>query len=120
LRLNITGRHFDIDDEIKEFVDKKSEKLSKYSSKIIELRVVIEPNKHHFTVEAVVIAKNLSLHSESRTEDIYSAIDSALKKVERQLSHIKDKITDKHQAMKSKNAEAEKVVPDEEEEEVEE
>ena len=117
MRLNITGRHFEIDQQIKAFVGKKSEKLSKYSSKIIELRIVIEPNKHHFTVEAIVIAKNLSLHAESRTDDIYSSIDGALKKVERQLAHIKDKITDKHQAMKSKNAEAKKVVPEEEEDE---
>ena len=115
--LNITGRHFEIDEQIKDFVDKKSKRLSKFSSKIIELRVIIEPNKHHFTVEAIVIAKNLSLHGESRTDDLYTSIDTAIKKVERQLAHIKDKITDKHQAMKSKSAEAAKIVPDQDEDE---
>jgi len=117
LRLNITGRHFEIDDQIRAFVEKKSQKLNKYSSKIIELRLIIEPNKHLYRVEAIVMAKNISLYGESRTNDLYCSIDTALKKVERQLSHVKDKITDKHLAMKSKNAEAERVGTEEESDE---
>ena len=117
--LDITGRHFEINGEIKEYVQKKSQKLNKYSNKIVELRIIIEPNKHLFKAEAVVIAGNINLFAETKTSDLYSSIDGALDKIERQLARFKDKITDKHQAMKSKNAKMQQVESVEEIEEEE-
>jgi len=119
--LNITGRHYEINDEIKDYVQKKSHRLSKFSSKIVELKVIIEQNKHLFNVEAVVIANNINIYAECKTSDLHSSIDGALEKVERQLARIKEKTKDKHKAMKSKSAETErpKIEQEETEEELE-
>jgi len=125
LILNIVGRHYEVSDELKDYVRKKSQKLNKYSSKIVELRVIIESNKHLFNVEAVVLARHLNLYGESKTSDPHSSVDGAIDKVERQLARVKEKMKDKHKAMKSKSAELERSEPEsevteEEEEEIEE
>ena len=106
---NITGRHYEIDDNVKDYVRKKSQRFSKFSSKIVELRVIIEQNRHLFNVEAVMIAGSAKIYAENETSDLYSSIDGTLEKVERQLSRIKEKVQDKHKAMKSKSAETERI-----------
>ena len=118
--LNITGRHFEIADKIRAFIDQKAQKLSKYSSKIVEVKVIIEPNIHIYDVEAIVTAKHIDIYGHGEADDVYSSIDLALKKVERQLSQIKDKVKNKHAAMKSKKAAVEQVSSEEEEPEQEE
>ena len=91
MRLNITFRHTAPTDALKDYVEQKLDKLSKYVRRSLEANVVLSVEKFRHTADIAVSADGISIVGEERTEDMYSAIDMAVDKIERQLKKNKEK-----------------------------
>ncbi len=88
----ITGKHFDITDAIREHVEDKAEKLPRYYDSLNFIEVVIEAAKNRHHVEVIARAEhNLVFVGTEIGDDMYTCIDKAVHKVERQLTKHKEK-----------------------------
>jgi len=98
--ISVTGRHLEISDEIKTYIAKKLEGLTKYSSKIIEAKVIIEASRGLYKVEIVIIADHTKYFGDSSDQDIRASIDKAIKRMDAQLRSHKQKIARLHKKRK--------------------
>ena len=98
--ISVTGRHLEVSDEVKTYLAKKLEAFSKYSSKIVEARVIIDFNRGIHRVEIVVAADHSKYYGDSDDADIRGAIDKAIKKMDAQLRNHKERIKHKHKKIK--------------------
>lgn len=97
MNFNITGKHIDITDSLKDHVRNKTSKLPKYYNNINEIEVVIDGDvgrskRVDMNVEIIARAKNKKVFVVKETgDDAYLAVDGAVKKLERQLTKQKEK-----------------------------
>lgn len=88
----ITGKHFEITDEIREHAQQRTEKLPRYFDGINQIEVIIEGNLSDSGVEIIARGErgNVFIATESG-DDTVTCIDLAVHKLERQLRRKKAK-----------------------------
>lgn len=91
MQISITTRHFEADERTKKILSEKIEKLEKYFSKIISVRVVLIKESYRHIAEITLSAKDMQLAAKETEQDLHSAIDMALHKLEKQLARMRDK-----------------------------
>ena len=100
MRINVTFRHMDPTDAIKEYVEKKLAKVRRYIDEPIEASVVLSLEKYRNIAEVTLNAGRNVINCKEETDDIYSAIDKAVDKVERQVKKQKEKFQAKKKGAK--------------------
>lgn len=91
--ITINARHMDITDSIREYVQEKAEKLSRFFDRIVNVEIIMDMDSGSPLVEIVVNAShNSTFVGKHRGEDMYGCIDRAIHKVEEQLRRHKDKV----------------------------
>ncbi len=92
MRINITGRHMDVTDALREFAQKKTSRLSKYHNRISDMEIVVDEEGLQKKCEIIVKVDHADpfIVNESG-EDLYACIDMAVEKIERQLTRFKEK-----------------------------
>lgn len=94
MQIHFTGHHIEITPALKEFTTEKFEKLTRHFDKITSINVVFEVDKLQHIAEATIhVAKN-EFHAHADSEDLYTAIDLLIDKLDRQLVKHKEKIQD--------------------------
>lgn len=97
LDVEIFGRNMEITERIQEYVEKKVSKLDRYLNNIEEARVDLAYVKtarsatDRQVAQITIRGKGYILRSEERADDIFSALDTALSKMQRQISRYKGK-----------------------------
>jgi putative sigma-54 modulation protein len=97
LEVEIFGRNMEITERIQDYVDKKVSKLDRYLNNIEEARVDLAYVKtarsatDRQVAQITIRGKGYILRSEERSDDIFSALDTALTKMQRQISRFKGK-----------------------------
>jgi putative sigma-54 modulation protein len=113
---SITGRHFELTEPIKNYIEASLDSLEKYNLDIISANVVISGDtkngKKGFSVEYVVNLKDKNtVVITQKDKDVYAAIDLASDRLKKSLRRYADKIKD-HQvvSLKELGSEAEAVL----------
>lgn len=94
--IQITGRHIEITNAIKEYVLEKISKLERFMNRIIDVIVILDIQKLEHRVELLLNASGLKIMSQAITSDMYVSIDQAVAKLEAQILRYKSKIQDYH------------------------
>ena len=117
--IQVTARRVHLTPEVKEVVEEKTGRLSKYLEKINRVEVVLdgEERRGNYTVEIIVhTQRGPHVVSTGKEDNLISALDSVLEKVERQLKKFKGrKRTGRRQRGESLAGVATPSNPDEEE-----
>ncbi|MDI6781681.1 MAG: ribosome-associated translation inhibitor RaiA [bacterium] len=92
LQLTVTGRHIEITEAIRAYVEKKVEKLRKYSDGLFDVHVIMEVEKKGQSVEITLNGAGCNLNSKETTADMYESIDKAVDKMESQIKKHREKI----------------------------
>ncbi len=92
MNIQITGRHLDITDAIRTFVEKKFAKLEKHFDHITRLQVILAVEKGEHKAEASLQVPGSDLFAHSNAPNLYTAIDLLMEKVDRQLVKFKEKL----------------------------
>jgi len=103
MRINITARHFEITKELEDHVQNRLWTLKKNFESIIHTHVILSVEKYRHTAEITMTVSGLTLVSKEESESMYTAIDHAVAKLERQVKRYKQKL----QNHKSKKRELE-------------
>jgi len=97
LEVEIYGRNMEVTDRITDYVNKKVSKLDRYLSEIDEARVDLAYIKSarsasdRQVAQITVRGRGFILRTEERNEDIFTALDTALDKMQRQIERYKGK-----------------------------
>lgn len=97
LDVEIFGRNIEVTDRIYDYVTKKVSKLDRYMSGLDEARVDLAFVKSARSLsdrnvtQITLRGKGFLLRAEERAEDIFTAVDAAVEKMQRQMERYKGK-----------------------------
>lgn len=87
-------RHMDSSDALRNYAEERLTKIKRYFSDPLKVNCTFSVEKiNHIAQFDVTLRNGLQLHSSEKTENMYSSIDMALAKMERQVRRYKDRIT---------------------------
>ncbi len=92
MQITVVGRHFEVTEPIKNYVDGKLIKLDRYSSQIKEAHVILEVQKIRHIAEITLFMKDFKLTATEESRDMYASIDMALGNLHKQLLKLRDRI----------------------------
>lgn len=94
--VTVTGKHIEITDAIRAHVEEKASKLPRYFNSVMQVGVVIESGSGPMnTVEVIVSVEHFDdVIARESGPDVYTCIDMAMHKMERQLRKMKEKQRD--------------------------
>jgi len=96
MQVHITGRHVEITDGIRDHVYDKAERTLTGLSRVEDVRVILEMQKHEHFAEVLVQGKSVHIEGKSASENMYTSIDQAFEKAERRLRKSREKVQDHH------------------------
>ncbi|MDZ7272284.1 MAG: ribosome-associated translation inhibitor RaiA [candidate division KSB1 bacterium] len=106
MRLNITARHFNASDRLKEYTEKEVRRLKRYYDGILNCDVILDYEKQAQVAEIVLHVYGSKLTVREKSEDMYKSINLAVDKLERQLKKYKGKLRE-FEAVKARDVLAE-------------
>lgn len=96
----ITSKNFNTSDHLKQTIEDKFQKLSKYFSNEIAVNVTVSMEKSRQTLEATINVKGTIFRAEETSADIYTSIDQVVDKLSSQMSKYKTRLQKKHKDQK--------------------
>jgi putative sigma-54 modulation protein len=98
MNLQLTGHHLEITPALRDYVQNKLTRVSNHFDHVIDVRVTMSVEKLVQRAEATLHVPGQDLHVECEDENMYSAIDLMVDKLDRQVLKYKEKLVDHHQA----------------------
>jgi len=92
MQVNVTGHHLEITDALKAHVDSKFETLARHFDHVTDVHVILSVEKLVQKAEATLQLSGAKLFAEDEQEDMYTAIDNMVDKLDRQIIKHKEKI----------------------------
>jgi putative sigma-54 modulation protein len=119
MQLILKGKNVEITDWLREYVEKKVNKLDRYLPDIHEARIELSVQKTRSSqdrqvAQLTVRSNGAILRAEERTDDMFAAIDAVVDKMHRQIARYKGKRIDRWQGQRLNRGEVELPPVDEE------
>jgi putative sigma-54 modulation protein len=92
MQINISGRHVEFTDSMKEYLTSKLERLNNHHDRITSTNVIVSVDKLIQKAEATIHVSGKDVFAEATHEDLYAAIDALVDKLDRQLIKHKEKM----------------------------
>ncbi len=97
MELQITGKNIEISPEVRQYIERKLDKLGRHLHKIMESKVEISEQKtkspqQHFVVQVTIDSNGTLFRSQERGENLVSAIDRVVEIMDRQIKRYKGKL----------------------------
>lgn len=105
--LTVTFRHESITDALRDFVQKKVATLHLDYPRIIEVKAILDVQKHknrHIAEIILYCANHITIEASSETDDMYKSIDETVSKIARRMRKQKTRLLKKQRAPKNKDA----------------
>lgn len=95
MQTSVTFKNLDPSDHLKSYVSDKLDRFDKFLYNPAEANVVLTVEKFRHIAEINIIGDRLNIIGKEETEDMYSAIDMVLDKLEKQIKKYKQKNRDR-------------------------
>ena len=93
MQISVTGRHLDVTEALKSYVESKFNKLERHFDHVTDVHVILSVEKVNQKAEATVQVSGAKLFAEDHQQDMYAAIDGLIDKLDRQIKKHKEKLT---------------------------
>jgi putative sigma-54 modulation protein len=98
MQTSVTFKNIDSSDHLKNYVTEKLGRFDRLLDNPAEANVVLQVEKFRHIAEINILGDRLTINGKEETEDMYSAIDMVLDKLEKQIKKNKQKIRDRRGA----------------------
>ncbi len=97
MKINISGRHMNVTDDVRDWAEKKFAKLDKYFRKEAEADLTFSSQKHgsFIKLEATIVHRGMVYRTEIENHDALSVIDKSVDVIDRQIRKHKTKLEKK-------------------------
>jgi putative sigma-54 modulation protein len=92
MHIDITFKNIDPSDALKDYAKKRLTKIGKFIYRPADAHVILSVEKIRHKAEVTLNADGVIINAIEITEDMYSAIDIVMEKVERQVKKHKEKL----------------------------
>lgn len=104
MKIDFTARHFSLDEQLKEYAEKRVQRLDRYLEDPVRVQVILGVEKHSRTAELVVHHRHGSLQATEEAADLRGAVYAVTETAEKQARRARKKFIDKrrraqHQAV---------------------
>jgi putative sigma-54 modulation protein len=103
MQTSVTFKNLDPSEHLKAYVSDKLDRFDKFLDNPAEANVVLSVEKFRHIAEISISGDKLSIIGKEEINDMYSAIDMVLDKLEKQIKKNKQKIRERRSASKSRN-----------------
>ena len=98
MQVSVVGRHIEVTDALKQYATDKFSRLEKYLPKTVQAVITLSVvKKVHHIAEAAIKSNGVLIQASEETEEMYSAIDLLIEKIERRVRRYKEKLVDHKQ-----------------------
>ncbi len=91
MTINLTGRQVDLDDSLREYVEKKVQKLEQHGTRLHDVYVTLAMEKSDAVTEVSVIVDGNPIVAKDHANDFFQSIDGVIAKIERQVMRVRGK-----------------------------
>ena len=95
MRIEITTKSLELTQTIRDHVEARLNKITKYFDGVIDCHVILRAERFIHRIEITVHGQGFDFFSEGNAVDLYAAFDSAAEKMERQVRKLKEKMRQK-------------------------
>jgi putative sigma-54 modulation protein len=95
MQFSVTFRHMEPSEALKDYAGEKLSRLEKYFDAIIEAQVVLSVEKFRHIADVTVMCDGIKIKGQEQTEDMYSAIDVVMDKMERQAKRYRERFRER-------------------------
>ena len=92
MQINFTGHRMEVTPALKAFTEEKFGKLERHFEKITAINVIFNVDKLRQIAEATILVAKGEVHASSESENMYTAIDTLVDKLDKQLTKHKEKM----------------------------
>ena len=103
MQTSVTFKNLDPSDPLKSYVQDKLDRFDRLLDNPAEANVVLSVEKFRHIAEININGDRLTIYGKEETNDMYSAIDMVLDKLEKQIKKNKQKVRERRIAPKGKN-----------------
>ena len=103
MNITVTGRHMEMTDGLKNHIESSLGKISSHFDKVIDADVVLDVQKQRHIAEVNLNANGVRIHSKEDSADMYTSVDAAIAKLDRQVLKYKKRIN-RHKPRNAKEA----------------
>lgn len=94
MNLKVSGINIDITAALREYVEKKLDRIVRHVDNVISISVTLSVDKLDQKAEVDLHLAGKSIHTESVENDMYAAIDTLMDKLNRMVLKYKEKKSD--------------------------
>lgn len=91
MNIIVTGRRITVADGIREYAEKKFEKLGGYFNQVVGIHVILHLEKLDRGVEIIISGDGVQFHGSEKGETFFAAIDLLVEKMDKQIVRYKNK-----------------------------
>lgn len=103
MNITVTGRHMEMTDALKFYVEAGLQKLRVHFDKATTADVVLTVEKHRHIAEMSLHANGIRIHGRETSSDMYASVDAVLEKIDKQVRKHRERINS-HQPRTGKEA----------------
>lgn len=103
MNISIATRHTELTPALRDHVETALTKVREHFDRVIDADVVLSVEKRRHIAEINLHANGLRINAKDATEDMYSSVDGAVNKLDRQVLKHRDRIK-RHQPRTSREA----------------
>ena len=96
MQLTITGHHIDVTEALRNKVESKIAKLERHFDHLTNIHCVLSVEKLEHKAEATVHLSGGTIFADAIDQDMYTAVDSLVDKLSRQVIKHKEKLSNHH------------------------
>ena len=85
MQIKTTARHFELTPALKDHVEERLNRLTKYAYPILEAHVILSIEKHRHKAEITLHGNGHDFSGNAEAADMYVAVDDACAKLETQI-----------------------------------
>jgi putative sigma-54 modulation protein len=104
MQLSVTGHHVEVTDSLRNYVEKKLERITRHFDHVLDVHCVLTVEKLEQKAEATLHVRGNSIHAACVDPNMYAAIDALTDKLDRCVKKHKEKRGDHHAAEAQKSA----------------
>jgi putative sigma-54 modulation protein len=102
MQTSVTFKNIDSSDHLRSYVMEKLDRFDRLLDNPAEANVVLKVEKFRHIAEISVSGDRMKINGKEETEDMYSAIDMVLDKLEKQIKKGKEKVRERRSKARAK------------------
>lgn len=102
MKITIRGKNIDVTDALKNYIEKRVSKFEKFLNDTAEAIITISTEKFTHKIDVLLKVNGHLIQAEGKTEDLYSAVDQVVEKLEKQVLKYKEKVQNKNKKESSR------------------